>query len=197
MHLDEELVQRLLHGESSPGAEMAVRDHLAQCEECRSRLADAEREERWVLERLRRVDRAPPRVLPEAIMSRGRRRAGGWGRLAAGIVLALAAAGAAYAAPGSPVPGVLRRMAEWVGGSSRPPIRAAPPVATRGGQAGIAVAPGDRLTIAFAVEQPGGAATVSLTDGSDVTVRALGGRTTFTSEVDRLSIEHRGAPGQF
>jgi hypothetical protein len=74
--------------------------------------------------------------------------------------------------------------------------RAPSPEAARG-QAGIAVAPGDRLTIAFAVEQSGGTATVSLTDGSDVVVRALGGTTTFTSEVDRLSIEHRGAPGCF
>jgi hypothetical protein len=197
MHLDEEQVQRLLHGETAPPAETAMRDHLACCADCRSRVAEAEREERWVLERLRRVDHAPPPVVVEAIMGRGRRRAVGWGRLAAGMLLALAAVGVAYAAPGSPFRGVLRRIVEWVGASSKAPSHAAPSAKAGGGQAGIAVAPGDRLTIAFAGDQSGGTATVSLTDGADVVVRALGGTTTFTSEVDRLSIEHRGAPGRF
>ncbi|MFL5493601.1 MAG: hypothetical protein ACJ8DC_04355 [Gemmatimonadales bacterium] len=174
-----------------------MRDHLADCEACRSRLADAEREERWVLERLSRVDRAPPPLPVEAIMRRGGGRARGWGRVAAGVFLALAAVGVAYAAPGSPFHGVLRRIAEWVGAASRPPVHPASPTASGGGQAGIAVAPGDRLVIEFGAEQPGGMATVSLTDGVDVVVRALGGTTTFTSEVDRLSIEHRGAPGRF
>jgi hypothetical protein len=149
-----------------------------------------------VLERLGRVDHAPPPVAVEAIVGRGRARAAGWGRLAAGMFLALAAVGVAYAAPGSPFRGVLQRIVEWVGGS-KPPTGAAPSAETNAGQAGIAVPPGDRLTIAFAVEQSGGTATVSLTDGSDVVVRALGGTTTFTSEVDRLTIEHRGVPGRF
>jgi anti-sigma factor RsiW len=196
MHLDEEQVQRLLHGEAAPPAESALRGHLALCEECRALVAEAEREERWVLERLRRVDHAPPPVAVEAILGRDRRRAAGWGRLAAGILLALAVVGVAYAAPGSPFRGVLQWIVEWVGGS-KPPIGAAPSGETNAEQAGIAVAPGDRLTIAFAVEQSGGTATVSLTDGSDVVVRALGGTTTFTSEVDRLTIEHRGVPGRY
>ena len=77
MHLDEEQVQRLLHGETAPRVETGVRDHLARCEECRSRLVEAEREERWVLERLGRVDRAPPPVVVEAILNRGDGRARG------------------------------------------------------------------------------------------------------------------------
>ena len=197
MHLDEEQVQRLLHGETVSPAEAAVRDHLARCEECRTRVAQAEHEERWVLERLRRVDHVPPPIAVQAIMERGRRRAAGWGRLAAGMLLALAAVGVAYAAPGSPFHGVLQRIVEWARGSSKPPSHGAPSPEAAGGQPGIAVAPGDRLTIVFAVAQLGGTATVSLTDGSDVVIRALGGTTTFTSEVDRLSIEHRGAPGHF
>ena len=197
MHLDQEQVQRPLHGETAPPAEAAVRDHLARCEECQSRVAQADSEERWVLERLRRVDHVQPPIAVEVVMERGRRRPARWGRLAAGIFLALAAVGVAYAAPGSPFHGVLQRIVEWVRGSPKPPIPAAPSPEAVGGQAGIAVAPGDRLTIAFAGEQSGGTATVSLTDGSDVVVRALGGTTTFTSEVNHLSIEHRGAPGRF
>jgi hypothetical protein len=197
MHLDEEQVQRLLHREAAPPAETAVREHLALCEQCRSRMAQAEREESLLLERLRRVDHALPPVTLEAIVARGRRRAAGWGRLAAGIFLALAAAGVAFAAPDSPFGGVLQRIVEWVGGASRRSSHAAPSPETSGGQAGIAVAPGDRLTIAFTVEQSGGTATVSLTGSANVVVRALGGTTTFTSEVNRLSIEHRGTPGRF
>jgi hypothetical protein len=201
MHLDEEQLQRLLHGETPP-MESVVRDHLARCEECRFRLTEAEREERWVLERLRGVDHALPPVAIEAIIDRGRRRwqerwrDAGWARLAAGMLLALAAVGVAYAAPRSPVRGVLQRIVEWVAGS-KAPVRAAPSAETGGSQAGIAVAPGDRFTVAFLVDQSGGTATVSLTNGADVVVRARGGTTTFTSEVDHLSIEHRGAPGQF
>jgi hypothetical protein len=201
MHLDEEQLQRLLHGEAPP-LDSVARDHVARCEECRFRLAEAEREERWVLERLRGVDHAPPRVAIEAIMEHGRRRwpggwrDAGWARLAAGLLLALAAVGVAYATPGSPVRGVLQRIVEWVGGS-KPSIRATPSAATGGFQAGIAVAPGDRFTLALPVDQSGGTATVSLTNGADVVVRARGGTTTFTSEVDHLSIEHSGAPGHF
>ena len=201
MHLDEEQLQRLLHGEA-PTTGSVARDHVARCEECRFRLAEAEREERWVLERLRGVDHAPPRVAIEAIVEQGHRRwqggwrDAGWARLAAGLLLALAAVGVAYAAPVSPVRGVLQRIVEWVGGS-KPSIRATPSAATGGFQAGIAVAPGDRFTLAFPVDQSGGTATVSLTNSADVVVRARGGTTTFTSEVDHLSIEHNGAPGHF
>jgi hypothetical protein len=201
MHLDEEQLQRLLHGEALATGSVA-RDHVARCEECRFRLTEAEREERWVLERLSGVDHAPPRVAIEAIMQQkqGRWQGGwgnaGWARLAAGLLLALAAVGVAYAAPGSPVRGVLQRIVEWVGGS-KPSIRAAPSAARAGSQAGIAVAPGDRFTLAFPIDQSGGTATVSLTNGADVVVRARGGTTTFTSEVDHLSIEHSGAPGYF
>lgn len=193
MHLDEAQVQRLLHQELGLG-EASARDHLAACPECRSRVTEAEREESWVFDRLRLLDHAAPRVSGAAIASPPRRRARGWDRLAAGIVLALAAAGVAYAAPGSPFPGVVHRMIQWVGHTpTRAPLPTPAPDAS---QVGIAVAPGDRLAIVFPAEQPGGMAIVSLTDGGDVVVRALDGAT-FTSDVQRLSIEHVGKSARY
>lgn len=193
MHLDDERVQRLLHGELGSPGEARAREHLAECPECREWVTQAEQEEAWVLDRLRRLDHAPPRVRVE-IVSPVRRRAPAWGRLAAGIMLAAAVAGVAYAAPGSPLAGVLHRVVEWVGG---PAAATAPASAIERPQAGVAVPPGERLTIVFATEQSDGIAIVSLSDGAEVEVRALGGTTTFSSDVDRLSIRHRGPSPRF
>jgi hypothetical protein len=192
MHLDDEQLQRTLHRELG-GDEPPVREHLIACVECRSRLAEAERDERWVLDRLRVLDHALPPVGLERIMAPTSARAPVWHRVAAGIVLLLAVAGVAYAAPGSPLP----RMVERLVGMLYPrQARVAPrqPTDAVPSQAGIAVDPGSRLTIVFSGEQPDGLAIVSLSDSGDAIVRAAGGTTTFTSDIDRVTIEHSGAP---
>jgi hypothetical protein len=123
-----------------------------------------------------------------------------WGRWAAGILLALGAAGLAYAAPGSPLGGLVRRLVTWTDGTPRRTVsspRGARIAGTEDVTGGIAVAPGDRFTIAFSADQPGGVAAVSLTDGVDVVVRALGGTATFGSDVDRLSIGTDGSSARF
>jgi hypothetical protein len=192
MHLDQEQVQRLLHRELG-SAEATVRGHLEICEDCRHKVIEAEQEEAWVLARLRGLDHPVPMVKPETLGPPRRRATRGYQRLAAGIFLALVAAGAAYALPGSPLPGVVHRIVELVRGTPRhqtPP--AISPQAGAGFQAGIAVDPGERLTILFPA-QSGAKAVVSLADGGDVMVRAIDGAT-FTSDVDRLLIEHRAVP---
>src|SRR5918995_1770224 len=128
MHLDEEQVQRALHRELRPDARSAVDDHLSTCPECRSKLLQAESEESWVLERLSTLDHVPPPVTVGSVMARARRSAA-WTRLAAGIILALGAAGVAYAAPGSPLPGALRRIVHLIAPDRKPasqPIPAPP-----------------------------------------------------------------------
>jgi hypothetical protein len=202
MHLDEEQIQRFLHGEVSPTAAVSVREHLGACDECRRRVTEAEREERRVLDLLRHLDHPSPRVDVGAIVAGGRRRGRGWGRWAASILLAFAA-GAAYAAPGSPLPGLVGRLVTWLDG---PPQRRAQPAqstdtapparADEVGQ-GLAVVPGDRFTIVFSSDQPGGVAAVSMTDGAEVVVRAVGGAATFTSDADRLSIDNGGSSARF
>jgi hypothetical protein len=197
MHLDEEQVQRLLHGELGGPAATSVRHHLDTCPECRFRMTEAEGEEAWVLDRLGRLDHARPKLTAEAILGARPRRASGWGRMAAGIFLTLAAAGVAYAAPGSPLPRVIDRIINLVSRAPERPVKPAPSPSAKESQAGIAVAPGTRLTIVFLGDQSEDTAIISLTDSAEVMVRALGGTTTFTSEHDRLAIGHQGGPATF
>jgi hypothetical protein len=197
MHLDDEQVQRVLHGELHPSVRDAVTRHAAECDSCRRRVDEAAREEAWVFDRLRVVDHAPPAVDSTTLAGRGRRTAPPWGRRAAGILLALAAVGAAYAAPGSP----LRR---WVTEVLRPDAgRGTPAPAPSGPDSalavtgGIAVTPGERLVIRFAATQAEGAATVWVASRSDVLVRTLNGTATFSTAADRLDIENRGSAADY
>ncbi|MFL5575813.1 MAG: hypothetical protein ACJ79S_07600 [Gemmatimonadaceae bacterium] len=197
MHLDEEQVQRLLHGELARPAETAVRDHVEACADCRWRVAEAQREETRVLELLRHLDDPPPRVNATAIAARARGSASGRAaRRAAGILAALALAGAAYAAPGSPLPRLIDRVVARVHPTQK---RSAPVASARAPEvaAGIAVTPGDRFTILFSATRANGVATVSLTDGPDVAVRATAGTARFTSDVDRLLIESLSDSARF
>jgi len=202
-HLDEEQIQRLLHAELAPPAAASARDHLATCAGCNARVGDAEQEEALVLDLLGHLDHPPPLVRVGTVVAAARARAArgpAWGRWAAGILLALGAAGVAYAAPGSPLRGLVRRLVTWTDGTPRRTVSSssAPQVAgTEDVTGGIAVAPGDRFTIAFSADQPGGVAAVSLSEGGDVVVRALGGAATFGSDVDRLSIANDGSSARF
>ena len=51
IHLDDERLQRLLHGELDTAAAAAARDHLAGCAACAARLDEAERDEQAVFGR--------------------------------------------------------------------------------------------------------------------------------------------------
>jgi hypothetical protein len=192
MHLDAEQVQRLLHRERATAAPEA-REHLAACGECRSALDAARRDEDAVHALLRHLDHPAPAITAEALAARARRPALAWGRRAAVVALGLGVAGAAYAAPGSPVPAWLRAAAEWVTGRSESPRQS--PAAVQREQpapAGIAVAPGEVLVIEFA-RPSGGRALVTLTDGVEVEVRASTGAAAFTADGDRLVVDNAGA----
>ena len=197
MHLEDEQIQRLLHGELDRAAEGAARAHLGACADCRGQLADAEREEERIFGLLRRVDHAAPAVDLQTLAARARGEAARRVRWAAGVALALAAAGAAYAAPGSPVPGWVDRLGEWIAG---PAPRGGPTVetpATEPGAAGIAVEPSERFTIVFGTEQTRGIAAVSLIDGSNIVARRLNGSATFTTDIDYLTIEDGGSTADY
>ena len=193
MHLDQDQVELTLDAGVRKGSD--VEEHLRTCSECQARLAQARREEAWIRERLGTLDHVPPSITARSVMTRAGRTRRSWERLAAGVVLALAAAGAAYAAPGSPLPGLIRRVVNGAAPTVRP-SEAPPTPDARPTQSGIAVAPGDRLTIEFASPEPGDTAVVSLSDGTEVTVRAAGGKTTFASETDRLIVRQSRAPAR-
>lgn len=198
MHLDEEQVQRLMHGELEGSAAGDARGHIAECAECRDRLAEAEREETEVHALLRELDDPTPYVESSTVTMGARFQDSGLLRWAAGFVLAAGVAGAAYAVPGSPLPAWTSAAIEWIGGrrdeSPSAPAREPAPDPL---PAGVAIAPGERLVILFAASQRTGQAIVSLTDGAEVVVRAPSGAAIFTSEQERLLIDNPGSTASF
>jgi hypothetical protein len=198
MHLDEEQVQQLLHGELAESDERAARAHLEGCPECEARLAEATRDAAMMSALLGHLDHPAPGVTAEVIASRAHGPGGGRLRWAAGVLLALGAAGAAYAVPGSPVRSWVAAIAEWIQGRPEP-ARLAPvaPQSSGPALAGIAVIPGPRFVIQFTTPQVEGRASVSLTKGTEVVVQGPIGAATFTSGVDRLVIENAGSVADF
>ena len=198
LHLEDGLVLRLLHGEVAGPAQAEAREHLARCADCRQRVEAARRAEEELQASLQAVDHPTPRVSAESIVARARATSWRTVRWAALVLLALGLAGAAYAAPGSPLRGWIRAAVAWMRGRPEQPSTVAPPwPAPEPAPAGVAVSPGERLLILFTSPQTGAEALVSLTDGADVVVRAPEGAATFTSRVDRLTIDNRGAPARF
>lgn len=189
MHLEVEQIQRLLHGELDATGRDVARGHLASCAVCREQLAEAEREDALILRLLRQLDHGPPAVQVGSLIARARRGPPQWARWAAGVLLSIAVAGVAYAAPGSPLPAWVDRVVAWVTGPARAPAEP--------GSAGVVVEPGARFTIVFEAEQERGSVAVSLTDGASVVVRRLGGAAPFTSGVDHLTIANDGSTADY
>jgi len=215
MHLDEEQVERVLHGELPGAAAEAARAHLAACALCRASVAAAEREEEEVHRLLGALDHEPPaaarpRLARDAMTraARGVRRGAGWRRRAAGLLVALGAAGVAYAFPGSPVPGwvdaVVARLGslgDRAGEAPAPPV--APGTTPRSptdapeSMGGIAVAPGGSLLILFTRAEESGEVEVLLTDADLVRAEAPGIAASFTADEAVLRIESAGTGARF
>src|SRR6267143_4782832 len=185
MHIDDERIQRLLHGELSGSDELTIRGHLAECADCRSRLAQAQRDEAEVDALLREIDHPVPTVTAAELANAAQRRATPWLRWAAMIALALGVASAAYAIPGSP----LRR---WVNNLTHRAPPAPPPQVPDSTAAGVALAPGIDFVVRFTNPQPLAQIDVLLTEGAEVEVRALSGTATFSAGSDRLVVDARG-----
>jgi anti-sigma factor RsiW len=195
MHLDEELIQRFIAGELTERS--APADHLRTCTECREAVARADQEWAEVGLVLRKLDHRPPPIEPQSLAERAHTRTRqGMLRWAAAILLTVGVAGAAYAAPGSPLRAWIHAVLARATGS--PATQTAPPAPTpEGTLAGIAIPAGQNLVILFTSTQTAGQASISLTDSGQVVVRALNGAATFTSDVDRLAIENSGSSANF
>jgi hypothetical protein len=197
MHLDEEQVQRLLHDELASPRAAEARQHLTTCDVCQARIAVASREEAEVFALLGAVDDPVPSVDVTAI----ERRAAAFGtrRLswAAGIVVALGIAGVAYAAVGAPLPRWVSTLTGWLRADPERIQTSSGLPSAPSALAGVAVAPGHRLVIAFTSTQTEGDVRVRVTDSAQVVVRAPSGAATFTSDADRLVIDNRAGRGTF
>ena len=167
MHLDDERVQRLLHGELG-SAEAETRFHLESCAPCRDLVAGARVEEDRILALLSEVDHPVATLDPRIVLAERNASRGHWGRRAAAAILGVAIAGAAYALPGSPLPAALDRL---LGTGSGVPDSAPATQAERASAppAGIAVPATNGLVIQLMAE---GQVAIELTDEEEVAVRA-------------------------
>jgi hypothetical protein len=202
MHLEEEDLQRLLDGELTEEGERAARLHLAECEACRRRLEEAEKETADVQALLRALDAPPPEVRIEALALRGelakaavRPRGSSWLRQAAVVLLAVGIAGAAYAIPGSPLRAWVRAIVS-LGARETADRGGSTPLKGRTGVSGIAQLPGERLVILF---QPGGGgeARVQLSENPNVEISVAPGAATFASKADYVLIGVRDTTAVF
>ena len=201
MHLNDEQIQRYLHGELSSRERADVAEHVAECELCAGRLAEAEREEQDVFGLLERLDHKPLRHDINSVMSAnredGRATRNVWVRRVAVLVLIAALGGAAYAFPGSPLPGWIDKLTgdshdqvvprETTTASDSTTSTLVPAVS------GIAIPPPKRFSIVFAAPQDSGMVYLTPSEGLNIVIRAVGGAPRFTlSSADRLEVDNTG-----
>ena len=198
MHLDDERLERLLHGELAADDSAAARSHLVACAECRARVAAAERDEREVFDLIGSVDHPVPPVTVGAVLERAGARGRPWHRWAAAAVLVLGLGGAAYALPGSPlrrwVDAAMERATSGPDGIVPDPVPVDP---SPEDGAGIAVAPGAGLLIVFAGPEVGGSARIVLSEATQVTIRAPTGAATYRAEADQVAVQRSGTRARF
>jgi len=196
MHLSDEQIQRMLHGEFDASSMEALTQHTVECAACARALEDAAREEAVVFELLHEIDHPAPAVDAAVIAGSRRTSIGVWGRRAAVVAVVAALGGAAYAIPGSPVRDIVKRMASLV--AERPtssPVGAPP--ADQPVTSGISVPESEHFAIHFTSEQDSGDVAVSWTGGDAITVRARGGRASFTTDAGRLIIDNEGSTANY
>jgi hypothetical protein len=171
MHVDDDVIQRHIHGEPT-----GFSAHFESCAECRSRLDDARRQTAEIEALLGTLDVPAPPVDARSLMSAAQRR-NPWPRRAAAAVLALTVGGAAWALPGSPLPSLFR---------SNPAVETLLPP----DPGGVRVEPGARFVLRFTGEPP---LRVAWTDDELISVRSLRGTAAFTSGDGLLVIDASGA----
>jgi hypothetical protein len=200
MHLEPDDIEQLLHNELDLEVARERRSHLIMCASCRERLEQARCDETEIVAALSAMDHPSPSVDVNQLIARARAlepRSAPM-RWAAGILLASVAAGAAYAAPGSPLPGWVARLSGRDAVQSPPPTAPplTPPLAPVP-TAGISVSPGARLVVRFSEPRPNGVVTVTHTEGSEVVVRAIDGVVSFTTNGDSLLVHNAGSNANF
>lgn len=199
MHVNEEQLQRLVDDEldefADPATEWA-QEHMVHCQSCRERVTRAKHEQDEVFALLGNLDHPRARIDHTELIARARARDSRWMAKAAGFVVAAALAGAAYAAPGSPLPSL---AAGIFGNSSAAPTRRVvqktAPEATV--VSGLTVATGNRMVIVFSATQASGNIRVTLGDVQEIEVRATGTGASFTAGEDVLTVGNANSLADF
>lgn len=186
MHPDDSRLQRLLHEQLEPPEAARVSDHVAECLDCQRRFAEQASTDELIDGALSALDATPPSVTICDIRRRASQTARPrrpWIRAAAAGIVGIAFAGAAYAAPGSPLPSLLMRVT----GRAIPEIE--PARAPTSAPYGIAVSHQGGLTISITATGPETELTVRLNDADrEVSVRSTSERIVYESDPGRLSV---------
>ena len=186
MHLTEDAIERLIDGELAAATASDAARHLAACAECAAAVKRARDEVAGIAVGVARLDHALPTVDPNGIIRRVESNRIRRYRLAASVALFLGVATAAAALPGSPV-------RSWLGLQPKhepavpPAVSPTPPPPPA---AGIAVAPGQSLTIVLEAPLGGVVAVVELVQSGEVVVSTTTSGTTFSSGVDTLRVDN-------
>jgi len=125
----------------------------------------------------------------------GNARDSGWMRKAAGFVIAGVLAGAAYAAPGSPLPSLAKKVLGDDNVQVRPAARETTPGAVM--VSGMSVATGNQMVIVFEARQASGQIRVTLSDDREIDVRATGTGASFTSGEQMLTVGNGSSVADF
>lgn len=189
--MTDEEIQRHLHGELPADDSARVAEHLAVCAECSAAVQEARHVDRDVASILARLDHTPPPLSAQQIVN-ARQPAYPW-RYAAGIVLAIGAAGIVYAWPGSP-------LRDWLD-RARTESRVAAPTSTAPAAStetvGVAVLPAENFAIAFLARQPTGVIRVSFADEPDAVIRASDSGIQFTARRNEVIVDNTGSTGNY
>ena len=187
MHLDDETLERLLHGELDPGPEATVRSHLASCSSCETRLEESRALESRLVGLLGTLDHEAPEIDWNSVLHPpSTRERAGW-RIAASIAFLLLGGGILYALADSPIRGWIDRLrgmevtqAPTSDIGSREEIET--PVS------GLSLKPGDAFEIDFKDSQAIGAIRLRFVQTPEVEIRVLGSPVRLESGPDRLSV---------
>lgn len=183
MHLSDGSLFALLDGALAPDAATAVQDHLRTCPACRSRREELERDRAEITDSLSSLDRPPPPVTAEMVVTHARRGARR-GLLAAGLGTLLIGGAAVVFATAIPRQWFARMFHPHAGARVQGPAHAPAPST----HSGIALVPGRALVLSFRAEQSSGSVHISLVPDSLVTVQALGDTVDYTVGTDAVTI---------
>jgi hypothetical protein len=136
---------------------------------------------------LSHLDHPVPRLTVEEIVARAEARPRQWRAWAAGIALTVMAAGAVYAAPGSPVPDWIGALSNLEGPTEAPVPESA--VDLRG----LSFAAGETLIVAIAENPESFHLLIRLTDDPEILLQSARADTRFLSEPRRVEVNV--APG--
>ena len=187
MHLDLETIARFVDGELTADEMTRAADHLDVCEECAETFSQLSTVDDFVWEALAHADPEPPRVDAGSLIGQARRRSvPSWMRWAAALALTAVGAGAAYAAPGSPLPG-------WLGRADSDPG----PSETQGVEriGGIVMDDAEPLSIRIDVVAGRGQLVITTDTGQGIAVETSESGATFDSDIGRVVVVAGGTWG--